>query len=221
MKLDFNEIEIRIIGVLIEKQMTTPEYYPLTLNALINACNQKSNRSPVTNLSEEEVSRQLFNLQQKRMVQKVTLNNSRTPKYNHLFDDTFHPDILEKALLCMLFLRGPQTAGELRTRTARMYSSSSLEEVDKKLKNLAVRESGPFVRKLERQPGQKESRYAHLFCGQPVIPEVSTKEYTVLDAGPDVEAERIAELEKKVSSLTSELSELKQEVIRLAKLVEP
>jgi uncharacterized protein YceH (UPF0502 family) len=206
-----NEIEVRILGCLIEKELTTPEYYPLTLNALTNACNQKSNRDPVLGLEDADVIRGLDSLRFKQFV-VVSSDGGRVPKYRHILSERLRLAPEELALLCELLVRGPQTVGELRTRAERMRSFSDLAAVEEVLGDLMTREQ-PLVTRLPRQPGRKEARYAHLCAGEP---EVAMEEST-----PPPEAarlrvmagdERIAKLEKEVVALKSEVAELRQMV---------
>jgi len=206
-----NEIEVRILGCLIEKELTTPEYYPLTLNALTNACNQKSNRDPVLGLEEADVVRGLDSLRFKQFV-VVSSDGGRVPKYRHILSERLRLAPEELALLCELLVRGPQTVGELRSRAERMRSFTDLAAVEEVLGDLMTREQ-PLVTRLPRQPGRNEARYAHLCAGEP---EVTTEE-----SMPPPEAarlrvmagdERIAKLEEEVVALKSEMAELRQMV---------
>jgi hypothetical protein len=167
MKVELTAHEARIIGCLIEKQITTPEQYPLSLNALANACNQKSNRDPVLELAESEVQRLVDGLSRKHLLLERSGFGSRVPKYQQRFCNTefsvFQFTEQERAIVCELLLRGPQTPGELRSRAARMAAFSSAEEVESALEALAARTSGPMVRRLAREAGKREARYAHLF----------------------------------------------------------
>src|SRR6478672_10900985 len=158
-------IEARILGALVEKQLTTPEYYPLTLNALVNACNQKNNRDPVMALSENEVSAALEELRDRNLVYVFYGSTSRVPKYKHMMPTYYELESSEVAVMCVMMLRGPQTLGELRERTGRLHQFSGLGEVQETLDNLMRRED-PLVIKLERQAGQKEARFAHLLSGE-------------------------------------------------------
>ncbi|MGE5679500.1 MAG: YceH family protein [Bacillota bacterium] len=172
-----NATEARVIGSLIEKELTTPEYYPLSLNALTNACNQKSSREPVVSYSEEEVENALTTLREKKLARMVQ-DGGRVVKYKEALVEQISLDPKETAVLTLLILRGPQTAGELRSRSGRMYEFQSLEEVELTLQNLSGREADPLVVKLERQTGMKERRYAHLLCGP-----VNTDNKEVLNNG--------------------------------------
>ncbi len=196
--------EQRILGCLIEKKMATPEYYPLSLNALTNACNQKSNRNPVVSYSEDTVVQTIDLLKEKNIVSQS--NVSRVPKYEELLVQERSMINEEAAIICILLLRGPQTAGEIRNRTERLYSFEGLEQVNNTLENLiALR----YVKRLERQPGRKEVRYSHLF--QEITEsegEISTSETDAIASASD--PGRIEALEEKVAQLTEELSELKE-----------
>src|SRR6202046_4670207 len=158
------EIETRVLGALIEKDITTPDYYPLSLNALVNACNQKNNREPVMTLAEETVRTALAMLQEKRLPAPASGPHSRVTKYEHRLQEVFNFDRREIAVVCVLLLRGPQTPGELRGRAERMYHFEALDDVASTLDRLAQRQP-PLAAILPRQPGTKESRYMHLFSG--------------------------------------------------------
>src|SRR6188768_3577674 len=160
------DIETRVLGSLIEKQVTTPEYYPLTLNALTLACNQKNNRSPVTSYSESQVADAVETLREKNLSYVFYGSTSRVPKYKHVLPEVMHLSQPEMALICVMLLRGPQTPGELATRGFRLYEFSGLEEVESTLNSLITREPDPLVTRLNRQPGQKEARFAHLLSGE-------------------------------------------------------
>lgn len=204
--------EIRVLGSLVEKQVTTPEYYPLSLNALTNACNQLTNREPVVAYDDQTVVRALDGLREKRLATLFTGAESRVAKYKHSLHDAILLTPAETALLCVLMLRGPQTVGELRTRTERLFKFDSLPEVEEALNALAARPGQPLAAKLPRQPGTKESRYAHLLGG-PV--ELSAAEKTPAPEPATVavhaENERTARLENEVAELRRELGELKQQ----------
>jgi uncharacterized protein len=161
-----SDIEVRVLGCLVEKQVTTPEYYPLTLNSLTLACNQKNNRNPVTAYSENEVAAALETLREKNLTYVFHGSTSRVPKYKHVMPEVMHLSKPEMAVMCVLMLRGPQTVGELRGHGARLYEFSSLEEVDETLNALVSREPESLVVRLPRQPGQKEARVAHLLSGE-------------------------------------------------------
>jgi uncharacterized protein YceH (UPF0502 family) len=215
MDIQLSDIEVRILGCLFEKGTTTPDYYPLTLNALVNACNQKSNRNPVVAYEETSVVRGLESLQEKGLSEKIYKTDSRVPKYQHLFIKKFNLSLPEAAVLCVLMLRGPQTAGEIRGRTERLYKYSGLKEVEEVLTGLMNREQ-PMVIKLPRQAGRKESRYMHLLSGEPEITETETPlPEEAATQRVRAENERIATLEKEVAVLRSELDNLKQEFKKL------
>src|SRR5947208_3310639 len=171
MELQLNQTELRVLGSLLEKESTTPDYYPLSLNALTNACNQRSNREPVMSLDEEDVRDALDSLADKRLVRQATSFDSRVPKYAHQLAEVFNFDRRETAVLCVLLLRGAQTPGELRGRAERMYRFEELDDVLATIEKLSHRET-PLVAVLPRQPGTKESRYMHLFSGDAPVVEV-------------------------------------------------
>ena len=208
MEISLNDVEERILGVLIEKEMSTPDYYPLTLNALVNACNQKTNRDPVMDLDEATVSEALVRMRTDRLVWQVKTQGSRALKYQHNMKDLADLSNRALALLCELLLRGPQTAGELRTRTGRMTDFDGVPAVEHALKKLAEHEKGPFVKQLPRQPGQKESRYAHLLGDTDInAPDLPADMET---AGRTYEPSRIEALEARVASLEAELEEIRK-----------
>jgi hypothetical protein len=218
MPLELNQAETRVIGCLIEKQIATPDQYPLSLNALTNACNQKSNREPVLALEEREVQAALDSLARRQLVLEKSGFGSRVPKYQHLFCNTqfgslkFSPQ--ETALVCELLLRGPQTPGELRTHAARLAPLRDVSEVEAALEELMTRPDGPFVLKLPREPGRRESRYVHLFSGDvpPITSEFAT-DTNALPAHGSLEApavmERLAALEAAVAELCREIERLR------------
>ena len=201
-----NDIEARVLGSLIEKQLTTPEYYPLTLNALTAACNQNSNREPVVSFDEETVTRSLENLREKNLVYVFYGSTSRVPKYKHMLPQVFELEPSETAVMCVLLLRGAQTLGELRERTGRLYEFSGIGEVNETLDSL-MRRDEPLVVRLERQAGQKEARFAHLLCG-----EVAAAVYTPKTSSVNITAEneRIEKLEQEIESLRGELNDFRQ-----------
>lgn len=201
------EVEARIIGALVEKQLTTPEYYPLTLNALTAACNQKTNREPVVAFAEETVQKTLDVLRDKNLVYVFYGSTSRVPKYKHILPDVFELDERETAVICVLMLRGAQTLGELRERTGRLYEFSGLGEVNETLDAL-IRRDEPLVVKLERQAGQKEVRFAHLLCGEVTVVSGDLPENKV--SIKQVENERIEKLEREMENLRGELNGFRQ-----------
>lgn len=198
-------VEVRVLGSLMEKQLSTPEYYPLTLNALAAAANQKSNREPVMELSESELSRALDRLQDERLVWKVL--GGRAVRYDHNLDKVWHLNQKEKALLTLLFLRGPQTAGELRGRSDRLQQFDSVAEVEETLRDMAAH-SEPLVRQLPRRPGQKEERWAHAVGGA-VVEEDPAPAVASPESRGEPLSQRVQRLEEQVAALTSELRELK------------
>ncbi len=208
-----NEVEVRVLGCLIEKEMTTPEYYPLSLNSLTNACNQKSNRDPAMALAEEDVVRALNRLRFNQLT-VVSGESSRVAKYRHLLAENLELVPAELAVMCELLVRGPQTVGELRTRAERMHSFSDLAAVEEILKELMEREH-PLITRLARQPGRKEARYAHLFSGKPV-------ETAVEEGGTPLEParQRVIAGDERISRLEEEVAALREEVAGLRQIVE-
>ncbi|ARV74773.1 YceH family protein [Vibrio campbellii] len=212
MKVELTAIEARVIGCLIEKEVTTPDQYPLSLNALTNACNQKSNREPVMSLSEADVLDAVDALIERRLVSDESGFNSRVSKYQHRFCNTEFGDLKlteqEKGIVCCMLLRGAQTPGEIRTRTNRLATFNDVKEVENVLEYLANDEKGPLVVKLPREAGKRESRYMHLFCG-----EVDVSELAVATTAPSsAVSERITQLEQEVAELREELAALKEQV---------
>ena len=204
-----NEVECRVLGALMEKEATTPEYYPLSLNALMNACNQKSNRDPVLSLDEAAVRRALHSLEGQSLVRSVSPADSRVTKYEHRLQEAFNFYRHESAILCLLLLRGPQTPGELRSRSERMHSFDDLGAVQSSLQHLMKREP-PLVKPLPRQPGTKETRYAHLLSGEVVQFEPQQK--AEADAGDgSVDGDRVRQLEEEIAALKNEVADLKQQ----------
>ena len=205
-----NSVEVRVLGALIEKEITTPEYYPLTLNSLTTACNQKSNRDPVVSLEEKAVVRALESLRDKGLARQVSGVDMRVPKHYHLFDEKMGLTRPQVAALCVLMLRGPQTVGEIRGRSGRLYEFAGLEEVECVLVELAERTEGALVVQLARQPGRKESRYAHVLMGEPEEEDAQT-EGPVDAAALEVRAEneRIAALGEQVKALRDELADVR------------
>ncbi len=216
------ELETRVLGSLIEKDITTPDYYPLSLNALVNACNQKNNREPVMTLDDSAVRDALGSLQEKRLAGPASGADSRVTKFEHRLQEVFNFDRREIAVVCVLLLRGPQTPGELRSRTERMYHFEALEDIVSTLDRLAQREP-PLARVLPRQPGTKESRYTHLFSGEP--PASAEDVYvsrapSPATAGANSTSERLENLEEEVSRLRQELSEVQQQLATFRKQFE-
>lgn len=213
-----SEVETRVLGSLVEKELTTPDYYPLSLNALLNACNQKSNRDPVMNLNENAVSQALRSLDKEGLAGRADGMDNRVTKFEHRLQEAFNFDRREVAILCELLLRGPQTPGELRSRADRMHTFEDLGQVQSTLQRLAQREP-PLVKMLPRQPGTKESRYAHLMSGDVQIqtPE-ATLAADVTHSAAD--GKRIARVENELSALQKEVADLKQQLAEFRKQFE-
>ncbi len=203
-----SEIEARIVGSLVEKQLTTPEYYPLTLNALVNACNQKSNRDPVVAYNETTVTNTLEDLRDRNLVYVFYGSTSRVPKYKHMLPSVYELEPDGVAVITELLLRGPQTAGELRGRCERLYEFSGLGEVQETLDGL-MRRDEPLVVRLPVQPGRKEARFAHLLLGEIDI-EALAAAHPSRAAQVEAAADRIGKLEEAVTSLRGEVEALKQ-----------
>lgn len=214
MQKALNEVEVRVLGSLVEKQLTTPEYYPLTLNALTNACNQKSNRDPVVSFNEEMVTQALESLRERNLAYVFYGSTSRVPKYKHVMPEVLHLNEREVALLCVLMLRGAQTIGELKERAGRLAEFSSLGEVEETLSALSLKDSEPLVVKLPRQPGQKEARYVHLLAG-----DVSA-DYLVAEASSENRSTEIRAGTGRLATLESEVAGLKTEVAELRRRLE-
>ena len=206
MNLVLSEVEARVLGALLEKEITTPEYYPLSLNALVNACNQKSNRDPVMNLDQDSVRNALRALHDNSLARSVSAADSRVTKYEHRLQEAFNFDRREAAIFCELLLRGPQTPGELRTRAERMHHFDDLSEVQSALQRLMNRQA-PLVKVLARQPGTKESRYNHLLSG-----DAEPANSSVVREAPAVIGRENAD---KVSHLESEVAELRKDIVDL------
>lgn len=216
-----NDAEVRVLGSLIEKQITTPEYYPLTLNALTHACNQISNRDPVVSYDEKEVVRALESLREKNLAYIFYGSESRVPKYKHVVPEVLHLSPPQVALMCVLMLRGAQTVGELRGRTTRLHEFKELAEVEATLEELTTTEPQPLVARLPRQPGRKESRYAHLLSG---VIELEAQEVAPRAGTPRREAhaenERVIRLEAEVETLRREVADLRQQLDEFRKQFE-
>lgn len=213
--------EVRVLGSLIEKAITTPEYYPLTLNALAAACSQKSNRDPVISYSQEDVSRAIGGLRQKHIVWETSCSGSRVPRYEHRFDELSGLSPAAVATLCVCMLRGPQTIGEIKGRAARMHSFETLEEAEAEVHALCASEP-PFLVELPRQAGRKEHRYAHLLSGMPEIdadPAASVAPEAATAAARDREA-RMAALEAEVCELRNSVEGLSAEFAAFRKQFE-
>lgn len=224
-----NEYELRVLGTLVEKQIATPDYYPLSLNALTNGCNQKNHRDPVVSYDESEVSCALDELKEKKLVYVFHGSEARVPKFGQIFPKAFDLNEAEVALMCVLILRGPQTPGELRSRTSHLYNFENLSEVENSLQVLAQRQQ-PLIVKLARLPGARESRYAHLLGGAvdpddlsalaaPAAPAAGARsEASPPQSAPD--ERRLANLEAELKGLRGELEELKQEFARFKRQFE-
>ena len=216
MNLVLNEVEVRVLAALWEKEITTPDYYPLSLNALVNACNQKSNRDPVMNLDEDAVRDALDSLNAKNLAGAVSGAESRVTKYEHRLQEVFNFTRGEAAVICALLLRGPQTPGELRTHSERIFQFAELSDVQSTLQRLMQREPA-LVRVLPRQPGTKEARYMHLFCGDAApAPDQHAPPGLPTSATDD----RVARLESIVTSLQAELGEVKTQLAAFRKQFE-
>ena len=213
MNIQLDAIEVRVLGSLVEKQLTTPDYYPMTVSALTNACNQKSNREPVMSLTESQVLDALGSLSQKQLAWEKGGAGGRVPRYAHKLSGTltktFDFSRRELGVLAVLFLRGPQTPGELRARTTRMCDFSSLTEVEETLKELAERADGPYLVELPREPGRREPRHAHLFSGEV---DLASFQAGVPDAGAHGEA---GALEQRVSALEEQLAAVQEDLAAL------
>lgn len=212
MKNPLSPLEARVIGCFLEKQVTTPDQYPLSLNGLTTACNQKTNREPVLELSESDVQSTLDMLMKKHQVRLLSIPGSRVMKYEHRFCNSEFGNLkfseAEVAVVCCLLLRGPQTPGELRTRTNRLYEFSDVTQVEQVLNELAAREDGPFVVRLQREAGKRESRYAHLFSGEVENVATSATDNLMATLGDDSLAERVASLEAEVAELKARVDSL-------------
>jgi uncharacterized protein YceH (UPF0502 family) len=206
------DTETRVLGAIVEKQITTPEYYPLTLNAVTLACNQKNNRYPVTAYTENEVAQAVESLREKNLVYIFYGSTSRVPKYKHVMPEVLHLTPAETALMCVLMLRGPQTPGELRGNAARMHEFAGLDEVEQTLAGLITREPEPLIARLPRQPGQKEVRFAHLLSGEVKLElqgETVTRETSTRET-----------LEQKVERLAADVGSLREQFEQFKKQFE-
>jgi len=208
-----NDVEARVVGSLVEKQVTTPDYYPLTLNALVAACNQISNRDPVVSYDDRTVDAALDTLRSKNLVYVFYGADSRVPKYKHMVREVLSLSPQELAVMCVLMLRGPQTVGEIRGRTGRLYEFADLAEVEATLDGLARREEGPLVVRLPRQAGRKDSRYAHTLSGVPDVSEepeaaAEPRRRAANEAGG---GERVARLEAEVESLRRDFDDMRRQ----------
>ncbi len=211
---DLTEAEARVLGALVEKDITTPDYYPLSLNALVNACNQKSNREPVMELSEEQVRDALSSLQEKRLAGPAGGVDSRVTKYEHRLQEVLNLDRRETALLCVLLLRGPQTPGELRGRTERLYRFEHLDDVQSTLQRL-IEHNPPLAKVLPRQPGTKEARYVQMMSGD--VPSGAAPSAPAMAAAG---GDRVERLEEEVSELRRRIGDLEQQFEKLQRQFE-
>ena len=209
MNLVLNEIEARVLGALLEKEITTPDYYPLSLNALVSACNQKSNREPLMNLDEDSVRNALRALHDNSLARSVSAADSRVTKYEHRLQEAFNFDRREAAIFCELLLRGPQTPGELRSRAERMHHFDDLGEVLSALQRLMNRQA-PLVKVLARQPGTKESRYVHLLSGD-VEPVSSPGVHEAAAIAGRENADKFSRLESEMAELRRDIADLKEQ----------
>ena len=213
LKYKLDPVEQRVLGCLIEKEVTTPDQYPLSLNSLTNACNQKSNRDPVMSLAEADVQDTLTRLKDKRLIASETGFGSRVMKYRHRFCNTEFGDFRltdqELGILCVMFVRGPQTPGELRTRTNRLCEFSDVSQVEKVLQDLQSHDDGPLVVRLEREPGKREARYAHTL-GTEAIPKAAAESgaQATAVAAPSDDTEYLLSLEERIEALEQKVSEL-------------
>lgn len=199
--------EVRVLGSLIEKQITTPEYYPLTLNALTLACNQKNNRNPVTSLTDSEVEQALDSLREKNLAYVFYGSTSRVPKYKHVADN-LHLSPVELSVICVLMLSGAQTVGEIRGRAYRLYESSGMEEIEQALDSLAAKDD-PLVTRLPRLAGQKEARFAHLLAGEVQVEDLEGERSAGKQSRKSAEAEKVVSLEHRVEALAGEVESLR------------
>jgi uncharacterized protein YceH (UPF0502 family) len=218
MNVVLNEIETRVLGALLEKDITTPDYYPLSLNALVNACNQKNNRDPIMNLEEGAVRDALNGLHDQGLASPLSGADSRVTKYEHRLQETFNVSRGETAVLCVLLLRGPQTPGELRGRTERMHRFEDLDAVQSSLQKLMQREP-PLVAVLPRQPGTKEFRYGHLLCGEAEAGKQALPRM-VSPSSSSADNSRLSRLEEAIVALQNEVSELKHHLATFRKQLE-
>lgn len=216
-----NEVECRVLGSLMEKEVSTPEYYPLSLNALVNACNQKSNRDPVMNLDEAAVRAALLSLEGQSLVRSVSPADSRVTKYEHRLQESFNFYRHETAILCLLLLRGPQTPGELRSRSERLHSFDDLGAVQSSLQHLMKREP-PLLKPLHRQPGTKETRYAHLLSGDLTQTEPAPRAHVASAGSAEdfMDGDRVRRLEEEIAGLKNEIADLKQQFAQFRKQFE-
>jgi uncharacterized protein YceH (UPF0502 family) len=213
------EIEIRVLGSLVEKQVTTPEYYPLSLNALTLACNQKNNRNPVSSYTEDQVAQAVETLREKNLSYVFYGSTSRVPKYKHVLPEVMHLSHPEVAVMCVLMLRGPQTPGELRGNAARLHEFTGLDEIERTLNGLIMRDE-PLVVRLPRQAGQKEVRFAHLLSGEIDLGLLTAEAEHPIATQKRTSHEQIERLEEKVDALTTEVAGLREQFEKFKKQFE-
>ena len=216
--LELTPEEIRVVGCLMEKEVTTPDNYPLTVNSLVSACNQSSNRAPVVSYSEAEVTHALTSLREKGLTRIVYSQSNRAAKHRHVADDVLHLSPGEQAVVCVLALRGPQTVGEVKGRTERLFAFDDLAAAEAALDSLSSRDD-PLVVKLPRQPGQKDIRYAHLLGG-PVDVDALAAEMAAPAALAGTRPDRVGPLEERVAALEAQVAALSEIVERLRPLVD-
>ena len=217
MGIQLDDAEVRVLGALMEKEVATPEYYPLSLNALVNACNQKSNREPVVSYDEDTVETALGGLRAKGLAARISGHDMRVPKHAHRLPEVINLGRREAAVLCVLMLRGPQTAGELRGRTERLYQFDDLEAVDACLTRLMEWQPEPLVARLARQVGYKEVRYAHLLSGEPPAAAPAAAQTPGVRETRD---EPVARLQASVDRLDAEVADLKRQFAEFKKQFE-
>jgi uncharacterized protein YceH (UPF0502 family) len=218
MDITLNAVEARVLGALIEKERTTPEYYPLSLNALTAACNQKSSRDPVMSLTESEVMNSVETLRNKKLAWQLSTAGGRVPKFERNMNALFSFSAAEISIVSVLLLRGAQTAGEIRNHSDRLYSFSSINEVENSLRQLTEMEGGPFVKELPRQPGRKENRYIQLFTGEPDL-SLYESEGTVTRVEA-VGEDRISKIEREMAEMRQMLVNLQEEFENFRKMLE-
>jgi uncharacterized protein YceH (UPF0502 family) len=206
------DVEVRVVGSLIEKEMTTPDYYPMSLNALTNACNQSSNREPVVSYDDDLVARAIEPLRRKSLVRLVQQSGSRVSKYKHLVNETLGLVKPQAAVLAVLMLRGPQTLGELRTRASRLMEFESLDDVETALNQLMSRSPSALAMQLPRRPGQKEVRFAHLLAGEPSAEAIEAAESHHGNSDGGGRSDRLVELERSVEELRREVTDLRAQL---------
>lgn len=213
------DVDVRVLGSLIEKEFTTPDNYPLSLNALVNACNQSSNRDPVVEYDEVTVKAAVDRLRKYSLVRSMQRSGERVMKYMHLLGDAMNLDRAQLAVLDVLMLRGPRTLGEVRTNASRMYDFQQLDDVEATLDGLANRSPDPLIVRLPRQPGQKEARYAHLLSGEVSAASASAPAVEA-DREPDLRPDRVSLLEESVDTLRAEVAALRAEIAELKRVFE-